>query len=855
MSPLKRHFLLGLLICLTAGIQAYGQGRVAVWDPIKGTSERRFTLSTEHLDEAANTVKQGGFKVSRITAQQMNNPSIFSAKQFDVLFMDGICIPKISMKAMRKFADQGGIIVNLGASVPFLIYVKQKPDQTWTMDPPTPKFKWQTNDINRYLGTRYIYDVTRINQGVKHSITPLFAKYFKGHVQLPDGMLPTNWIVPNTEKNVTADYFPLVRSQRIDQKDVIPQVFISRFKGRISIHCLSPYYTGREKVDWWKATDQTLIAFVNLAVDIRNKKINLDDYMHPAIPKNMAAPLPLQTRLPMGSVQPSKGKVIKTWGQFDGSGIELGKAIMTKQLSASSTLPQKLGAGAMLKLSLPDNASDAQILRYRLAYNKDSAGIQIRINDQLLQNQLFVYMDVSANGNFSAPSYADKPIETHRQVFLPANIWGNKNVLTLKNPGKEPIYFDAIQLETIPNVLPNWRLGLGAPWTHRLNKGNVKVPAKYSKTWATMRGGARTSYAGPPSDPDRFKIMDQQIELQLAVNPNLEINLQGTPQWAAIPNRYAEAKAAGRPYGAAADPQKYQQIVEHIINQYGDQIDSYELWNEADSQKYWRGSVEEYVAWCNATIATIKKLDPTARIYSTGMAGFKGKFIHELSRTGILNKIDALAFHPYAGKSPLWDLPYGMAEGEIMALGLDIPVYCNEMGFVYKNAEWFTAPPTFTPDLQAKMISQAMSRLLSNSINAISIFHAGGSKHYYGLIDEKGVPRPAYKVFDDYLQLCHRDGKRIEFAMTPANPTDAPISGIYATAASHNDGSYTIVVNPSMSRFQERNVRIRIPVSSQTTKLTTHDDAVTVQIKHHHNQHWADVVVQLSKRMVIELKP
>ncbi|HAI14567.1 MAG TPA: hypothetical protein DCM28_22870, partial [Phycisphaerales bacterium] len=640
-------------------------------------------------------------------------------------------------------------------------------------------------------------------------------------------------------------------------KDVIPQMFVSRFKGRVSIHCLSGNYTGVQKVNWWNAADQTVIAIANLAHDIKHHVINLDEYLHPAIPQDMPSPKPLQSRFTAGSVQPSDGQVFATWGKFDGSGRELGKAVTRKQQQVTDTLPQELGPGSSVQLKLPAKANEATLLRYRAAYDVNGVGLQISINNHVLHNELFVYVDVSGQGNFSAPSYADQPVEIHRLVYLPDDIWENVNTLTLHNPGRETLYFDAMQLETPQPVLRPWRLGLGVSLRHTIpnSTDTPSVPAKYSQRWSSIRSSARTQYAGPPEDPRRFEKLDKRFEALLKMNSHLELILEGTPQWAAIPNRYTEAVAAHRASSAAADPQKYQQIVEHILKKYGDRIDAYELWNEADSQKYWRGSAQEYIDWCLATIATIRRLDPTAKIFSTGMAGFQSKFIHEIVQGGVLQKVDVFAFHPYAGKSPLWDLPYGLAEGELMALGLKLPIYSNEMGFVWHNAQWFTAPPVNTPAIQADMLSIAISRLLTNDQTDISVFHSGGNNQPFSLIDDKGIPRPAYHIFDDYLNLCHRNGKRIELSLTPASDTDAPLKGIYAAAAAHDDGSYTVITNPSLSDLHERFVRVTIPVASDVTQLTSSVQGVDVQIKHAPNRAWAVITLPVTQRTRIELTP
>jgi hypothetical protein len=832
------------------------QTSVVVWDPIKGTGERRFTLSPEHMNQVASWLTQAGIKVTRLTSEQLADAKQFSAKQYDALFMDGLTLPSVAIKAMQLFADDGGVIVNMGSGVPFLVKIKQKDDQTWTMDPPTPRFAWQTNDLNRHLGIKYYYDIKRHNQGVIHTITPLFEKYFKDsdQVKLPEGMLPSAWTIPNSDRDETAKYYPLIRSQRVDQLDVIPQLFISRFHDRLSIHAISSYFTGKEKADWWPAAEQTVVAIASMAYDLKNKNIKLDDYLSIGIDRDMPSPKPLTSRRAVGDVQPATGNVIHTWGKFNGVSHELGEPVDTVMNKPTNTLPKELGPGASIELLLPTNASQATHLRYRVAYDKDASGLQFKIGKHVLLNELFNYLDTGEGGNFSAPSYVDKPIEMHRLAYLPADIWAGNQTLTISNPGTQPIYFDAIQLETAP-IARDWRIGLGGPWRHRRSSPKPNVSTQYTKTWPNMRTGAGASYVGPPSDPDRFKIMDEAIEESLAINDNLEVNLQGTQEWCAIPNRWKEANDMKRPYAAAADAKKYQQIIEHLVTKYGDRIDTYELWNEADSQMYWRGSVEEYIAWCHATIDTIRRLDPTARILTTGMAGFKAKFIHELKHGGVMDRVDAMAFHPYAGKAPIWDLPCGLAEGELMAMGLNIPVYPNEMGFVYKNAEWFTAPPTFTPELQAEMTSIAMSRLISNDLSELCIFHAGGSTHYYGLIDENSVPRPAYHVYADYMQLSVRGGKRIELSMTPASDTDAPIKGIFAAAAKHNDGSYTVMVNPSMCDYHERYVRVTIPVASDVSKLTSSVKDVKIEIHHSNDQAWAQLTLPVTKRTRIELTP
>ena len=73
-----------LVFCLVFAITgirpALAQPNVVVWDPIKGTGERRFTLSPEHMDQVASWLAQAGIKVTRLTAEQLADTNITATR-------------------------------------------------------------------------------------------------------------------------------------------------------------------------------------------------------------------------------------------------------------------------------------------------------------------------------------------------------------------------------------------------------------------------------------------------------------------------------------------------------------------------------------------------------------------------------------------------------------------------------------------------------------------------------------------------------------------------------------------------------------------------------------------------------
>lgn len=410
-------------------------------------------------------------------------------------------------------------------------------------------------------------------------------------------------------------------------------------------------------------------------------------------------------------------------------------------------------------------------------------------------NEGFLYLDASGAGNTNAPDLVDVPAEFHRAVYLPNN---GAKTLTISNPGTQPLYFDAVQIETRPDGAPRMLLGLGAPFL-MTRGGKTAIPRSVSQSWGSVRAAWNGSSIGAPDDLKRWEAIDKQMANYLTLGAPLELLIERTPKWAALDEAHLK-QSGNRAHTVAPDPQKYAEIVERMVGKYKDITDAYEIWNEADSNQFYVGTDEEYIALYKTLVPIIKRLDPGAKIITTGMAGYKEEFVNNLVKADVLKSADLFAFHPYAGKSPAWDVPFGQIEGSLYANGIDMEIYCNESGFVWQNSEWFTAPPNYSPFLQKVLLDKAMSRLLSNNLNRLSVFHAGGDTHPFGLWDETGNPRPAYAVFNDYLALD--GGKRLDINLMAAD--GQPLAGVYSAASVQDDGKITVVVNPSeVERFAE----------------------------------------------------
>ncbi len=836
--------------------------RVAVFDPVKGTTESRFKLDLPYLNEVAESLQKAGITVARVTTAQIDDEAAFSAKNFDVLMMPGDAFPKQNATALQQFADGGGVIVALAAQVPFLVATAPQADGTWTMEPKAPNFAWQNGAILNYLGAKFVYNPAMHDAGVKHTPTALLKKYLPEAPTI-NRKLTSRFVVPfESGGGRIGEFYPLLRSQRVDGADVTPQIYVMKNGKRIAIVVSNEFFTKNSEPELWPLASKTIVALVRLAKDLRANPALLTSDLKIALSQDVSLPEPLRTRLPTGSVEPEGAKPLARWGRFDGASNEFGAPLgvgQSKSLparSADAQFPRALLPGATLQLAIPSlGGAQTHFLRVRGGFAKTGAALRADVGAQTVWNEAFTSIDAGGSGNYSAPNIADVPAEFHRIVFITPDAAGN--TLTLSNPGSEPVYFDAVQIETRSQPAPEMILGLGVGQRASYPGYTSPIPAQTTQGWSAIRATSRLQFVLAPGTPDRMAKVDELLSRQTAMNPHLHLIIEGTPEWAAIsPERYKAA--GGRPSTTPPDPAKYAAIVEEIVRKYGDKIDAYEIWNEADSQQFYRGSTPEYITLYKTLVPVIKRLDPTAKIITTGMAGFKEAFVADLERAGALQTSDWFGFHPYAGKSPAWDVPFGMIEGALYSRGTGMEIYSNESGFVWTPSEWFTAPPAYNETIQAELLNVAMARLLSNGLAKLNIFHAGGDNHPFGLINEKGQPRAAYAVFADYLPLGQNGGRRLDVSLTGSG--DVPLQGIHAAAASHADGSVTVVLNPVQSPFYRREVVLRVPLSkagAYKASLRQDGQNAPLQIaqKTANGQSFAEVKLPLTSRAVLTLTP
>ena len=150
--------------------------------------------------------------------------------------------------------------------------------------------------------------------------------------------------------------------------------------------------------------------------------------------------------------------------------------------------------------------------------------------------------------------------------------------------------------------------------------------------------------------------------------------------------------------------------VEETVRHFKGRIDVWEIWNEPNFYKFWQGSRKEFFELSRLTALKIKETDPGSYVIGGVFWRSPSGFIKNMHKTGAMENMDGLAFHPYAvnpsGAMKLHD-KFLKTLSEIEFSG---PVWITEIG--YPTGGFFPSRVSMEklPSFVIKTISGAAAR-------------------------------------------------------------------------------------------------------------------------------------------------
>jgi MAF protein len=214
-----------------------------------------------------------------------------------------------------------------------------------------------------------------------------------------------------------------------------------------------------------------------------------------------------------------------------------------------------------------------------------------------------------------------------------------------------------------------------------------------------------------------------------------------------------------------------------VIQRYKGQVTHWELWNEPDSETYWKpqDGLKAYCVLLKEVYVAAKKIDPDCKILNGGLANGLGSINH-LYENGAKGYFDILNIHffqnPAFGENAIKAVAsYPRLAYKIMERNgdADKQIWLTEIGCpgvkagIPVNNWWLGKNPDERQ--QAQWVKQVYGELLKNP-RVQKIFwaffrdtqeHWDSGVDYFGLIRWDFSPKPSFKAYQECFELWQKD--------------------------------------------------------------------------------------------------
>jgi len=120
--------------------------------------------------------------------------------------------------------------------------------------------------------------------------------------------------------------------------------------------------------------------------------------------------------------------------------------------------------------------------------------------------------------------------------------------------------------------------------------------------------------------------------------------------------------------------------VEKTVLRYKGKVDVWCIWNEPNIT-FWHGTKDEFINLTKLTIKKIRETDPDAYIVGGAFWRSPAGFINKMHKEGVLNELDAFAFHPYSFNPSDCMNVYDKLLKIFSKINYSGPVWITEVGF------------------------------------------------------------------------------------------------------------------------------------------------------------------------------
>lgn len=265
------------------------------------------------------------------------------------------------------------------------------------------------------------------------------------------------------------------------------------------------------------------------------------------------------------------------------------------------------------------------------------------------------------------------------------------------------------------------------------------------------------------------------MDREQAIGVKTMITVVRSPSW---------ASGSADPYMPPTDPQDFGNFMGHIAREFAGRVEALEVWNEADEDIFWKGTVDaaQYANLVKSAYPAVKASDPNIKVIFGPTTGNNYGFLQQAYTAGVKDHFDAVSVHTdtacsIAAPSEYYRddatgrigqftfLGYREVRDVMLSHGDDKPIYMSELGWSTTQTRCARGAFAGKKDAgvseakQAAFLSQAYHCLAADPYVQVALwFNAKDPSAEdtelgrYGLMRHNSTHKPAYAAFKDYAQ-------------------------------------------------------------------------------------------------------
>lgn len=243
-----------------------------------------------------------------------------------------------------------------------------------------------------------------------------------------------------------------------------------------------------------------------------------------------------------------------------------------------------------------------------------------------------------------------------------------------------------------------------------------------------------------------------------------------TPAW---------ASRSGSTSAPPDDPERFGSFMGWLAEHVQGRVDAFELWNEPNSEDFWTGTAEQYVALVRSGYDNIKRVSPTVPVVLGGVSYNDTEWLTRLYDAGVAGSFDVLATHPYQAPADLppeepdpegtniWLITHVVAVRDLMVAHGDggKQVWFTEFGWSTPDRPLGSGAPEdrgVTEEQQADYLVRTVKLIQSRYrfvthvfwYNAVDNGDSTSQYDNFGLMDRDLRPKPALAAVRQLPASC-----------------------------------------------------------------------------------------------------